>query len=110
MKKNRIQVFNKALDKHLNDLAYFEDLINNHYLKFAYGYNIISADEIIKLVEDVECVLSESLTFILTTSKNFGDDLIHILKCQSSCAWDHDTYSADISSDGNKVTIVISKR
>jgi hypothetical protein len=110
MEKNRIQVFNKALDKHLNDLAYFEDLIENHYLKFAYVYNIISADEIIKLVDDVECVLGDTFTFILTTSVEFGDDLIHLLKCQSSCAWDHDTYSAEFSKDTNKVMIVITKR
>jgi hypothetical protein len=111
MEKNRIQVFNKTLDKHLNDLAYFEDLINNHYLKFAFGYNIISADEIIKLIDDVECILGEdNLTFMLTTSVKFGDDLIHLLKCQSSCAWDHDTYSAEIFSKENQVKIVITKR
>jgi hypothetical protein len=111
MEKNRIQVFNKTLDKHLNDLAYFEDLITNHYLKFAYAYNIIAADEIIKKIDDVECLLSDTLSFILTTNVEFGDDLIHLLKCQSSCAWNHDEYSAEITkTDGNTVTIVIAKR
>lgn len=109
MEKDRIQVFNKALDKHLDDITYFEDLINNHYLEFAFGYNIISADDVMELIDDVECVL-EPMTFVIITSEELGEDLIQLLKQQASSAWDHITYAAEIEKDGNKVSILITKR
>lgn len=110
MEKDRIQVFNKALDKHLNDMAYFEDLITNHYLEFAFGYNIISAENVMELIDDVECVLGKPMTFVIVTKEELSQDLIKLLKVQSTSCWDHVTYSAEFNQEGCKVSILISER
>lgn len=111
MKRNRITVFNKAVDKHLEDLSYFEDLLTKHYLKFSYGYNIIATDSVIELVDDIECVLKDkSIAFILTFSKKVTKLLLNDVSFRSSTVEYSDRFAADIISDGKEIRITIRKR
>ena len=70
MQKNRIVVFNRVIDKKLEDCSFFEDLLENHYRKFTYGYNIIALGDLIDNIRDIECECMESeLKFIISLRK-----------------------------------------
>lgn len=55
MIKNRIVVFNRLTDSELADCSMFEELLENHYHKFVYFYEIISESDIIENIETISC-------------------------------------------------------
>ncbi|MBF1107113.1 MAG: hypothetical protein HXL57_01230 [Solobacterium sp.] len=56
MVKDRIVVFNRLTDHTIADCSIFEELLENHYQKFVYFYNIIENNDIIEYVDDVYCI------------------------------------------------------
>ena len=48
MVKDRIVVFNRLTDHTIADCSIFEELLENHYQKFVYFYNIIENNDIIE--------------------------------------------------------------
>ena len=97
MKQNRITVFNCVIDKRLEDCDFFEDLLDNHYYKFSYGYNIFSKDNLLEKIKDVECEIHDNkLKFIISFKKSITKKIIKIVDERRLDVYGSERFDADV--------------
>ena len=111
MEKNRIVVFNRITDNHLQNVEFFEDLLENHYKKFTYGYNIISSGDIIDTIDDIECECEDKqLTFLIKFEKKVTKDILVLVTAASEVVFGSQKFNANCEISGKTLTMVITKK
>ena len=111
MRKNRITVFNRLIENRLRDCSFFEDLLENHYRKFSYGYEVIARNNLIEMVDDVECdCYKHHLKFTIKFNKPLSKDSIDILECNISEAYGACRYETELELSNEIVTLDIRKK
>ena len=97
MKQNRITVFNCVVDKNLEDCSFFEDLLDNHYHEFSYGYNIFAKDNLLEKIKDVECEIHDNqLKFIITFKKSISKKTMNLIDERRLDVYGAERFDADI--------------
>jgi hypothetical protein len=112
MKQNRITVFNCVIDKRIEDCSFFEDLLDNHYHKFSYGYNIVAQENLLEKVKDIECdIYDKKLKFIITFKKSITKKIMKLIDESRESVYGSERFDADVDfSADNIVTLRIYKR
>ena len=112
MKKDRIVIFNHVINNQIEPCTFFEDIMDNHYRKFVYGYNIIAFDDIIEDITDIECECkANSLLFIVTmTNKSSARKAIELFLEVSKNVYGSGSYMIEISSDEKIIEMTIKRR
>jgi hypothetical protein len=111
MKQNRITVFNCVVDKRIEDCEFFEDLLDNHYRKFSFGYNIIARENLLEKVKDVECdILENDLKFIITFKKSITKKIMKLIEEGCENAYGAHKFSVEITKDDDTIKLRIYKK
>ena len=112
MKQNRITVFNCIIDKRIEDCDFFENLLDNHYQKFSYGYDIVAKDKLLEKIKDVECeILNDTtLKFVISFKKSVTKKIFKQICESSTCAYGSECYAVDIESNGDNILLTIYDR
>ena len=107
MKQNRITVFNCVIDKNLEDCSFFEDLLDNHYQKFSFGYNIFAKENLIEKIKDVECEIHDKkLKFIITFKKSITKKIMKLIDESRSIAYGCEMFDTDIDYKSDDVLML----
>lgn len=110
MKKNKITVFNGCVDSHLEDLDYFENLIQKHYQKFTYGYNILSDIDIFEKISKIDCIFEDKMIkFIAKFKKKITKKDSALIDESVDSAYNCKKFNADVDVNDSILTIHISK-
>jgi hypothetical protein len=111
VQKNRIVVFNRITDNRLQDVEFFEDLLENHYQKFTYGYNMIAENDILDQVDDIECECGKhKLTFLVKFTKKVTKTVLEQINGSAETVFGSQKFDALTSIDGKTLTIEITKK
>jgi hypothetical protein len=111
MKQNRITVFNCVIDKRLEDCSFFEDLLDNHYQKFSFGYNIVARDNLLEKIKDIECDISDkNLKFIITFKKSITKKIMKLIEESCDNAHGSQKFIAEPDFDGEIAKLRIYKK
>ena len=111
MRKNRITVFNRLIENRLRDCSFFEDLLENHYRKFSYGYEVIARNNLIEMVNDVECdCYKHHLKFVIKFDKKLSQETIDMLHTNIAEAYDSCRYETELDISDEVVTLDIRKK
>ena len=72
MKRNRITIFNRLTSQSsLADVSAFEEMVGLHYEKFCYLYAVISRNNFIDCINDVNCKLGKNkVAFTIVLNQN----------------------------------------
>lgn len=108
MKQNRITVFNCVVDKRLEDCSFFEDLLDNHYQKFSFGYNIVARDNLLDKIKDIECDISDkNLKFIITFKKSITKKIMKLIEESSTSVYGSEKFDAESDCADNVIKLRI---
>ena len=112
VKKDRIEIFNHVINNQIEPCAFFEDIMDNHYRKFVYGYNIIAFDDIIEDITHIECECkANSLLFIITMNKKSSvKKAAELFSETSKTAYGCTNYMIEISLDDKIIEMTIKRR
>lgn len=112
MQKNRIVVFNRIVDKRIEDCSFFECFLENHYSKFTYGYNILILNDLIDDIKDVECEICEKyLKFNITIRKKITKRFLNIIESNIQIAHGHKKHNIEINEiDEKNILLIISEK
>ena len=99
MQQNRIVVFNRIIDRRIEDCSFFERFLENHYSKFTYGYNIITLNDLIDDIKDVECEICKDNGIILTITlrKKMTRKFFRILEKNTLIAYGNDKHTVQLT-------------
>lgn len=111
MKKNRIVVFNRLVDNKLQDLEFFETLLQDHYRKFTYGYCILANNDVIEKVQDIECECKKhELDFLVKFEENITKDLLKIIEEDSAIAFGCEKFDVELEAKKKNLVMKITKK
>ena len=111
MEKNRIVVFNRITDNRLQDVEFFEDLLENHYRKFTFGYNNISSADVLDSIDDIECECGDKiLTFLIKFEKKVTKEELEKIRAESDVVFGSQKFDAECTISGKTLTMVITKK
>ena len=112
MQKNRIVVFNRIIDNKIEDCSFFERFLENHYNKFTYGYNIITLNDLIDDIKDVECeIIDSNILFNIVSRKKITKKFIKLIESNFLIAYGHEKHDIEISDVNEKnISFIISDK
>lgn len=104
---NRIVIFNQLTSSELADCNLFEDIINDHYLKFNFFYDILSCIDM-GTISEIFCIQKEnSLHFTVRPLEN--NILNNIIESINTCEHtnNHKYFNVNTSIKNTELLIII---